>query len=143
MLLVEVISVDGERLRDALSHFYGQEDIDPFDVLRATVAVYNAETGDALDAGALTEEQRERLRDSLNELEREGPTGPILRFGKQVRAHLPLYPDMAEKISWLSQLPCSVCSYASPIDHFPIEIPPWSHQSARHVGPCPKASNRG
>jgi hypothetical protein len=55
--------------------------------------------------------------------------------------HLPLYADMASKVSWLNQHQCPTCSTGSSsvaLRTFPIEVPPWSHQVkiARQIGPA-------
>ena len=104
-------------------------------LLDRVVYAYGVDSGELIDD--LSIENRERIGDWLNQIRNSIAGSPLSHFLYRIPAltHLALYADMADKVSSLSQAPCLVCA-TDVGGHFPIEVPPWSHQSTSKVGPA-------
>jgi Holliday junction resolvase RusA-like endonuclease len=117
-----------------LDALYGQAAVTSAAALAAVVAAFNDEFAAGLDTSDLSAAQREQLREYIVRSLIEG--NATLYHRVPVLSRLPLYEDAAAKMSWLQQHPCPVCPAGGEVPPvtFPVGIPPWSHQSTRHVG---------
>ena len=123
-----------DALAAALKPLYERQQVESRDVLLALIQAYAADGGEQLDPDRLDDGARDRLRRYLVEPPHE--RAALLVYRGAVLRHLPLFADMAAKLSWLRDSPCTVCPSTTWLETFPIGFPPWSHQKARDVGPA-------
>jgi hypothetical protein len=128
------VGMTGDRLLYRLNPLYGQAAVTSAASLAAVVAAFNDEFAAGLDASNLSAAQREQLREYIVRSLLDGQV--TLYHRVPTLSRLPLYKDATAKMSWLQQRPCPVCPAGDEVPPvtFPIGIPPWSHQSTRHVG---------
>ena len=124
-------------LNQALSPLEGRADVTTAETLETVVVAFNRDTGSRVDSECLSAGSRALLRKYLADNHFE-PGGATLFHKVPTLQRLPLYEDMAAKVSWLHQYGCKVCpaGHEFPTHFFPIGIPPWSHQNSRGVGPA-------
>lgn len=133
--------MQNDRLVARVASLYGRADLSASDVLRSVVAAYREDGGPEVDPDALTEEDRHRLREYIRRAEMDTPAFSMHHKVPTLR-RLPLYEDTASKVSALAKQQCLACPPGDefPPDHFPIEVPPWSHQCSPKVGPALRAA---
>lgn len=117
-------------------------DSPPKQRIAAAVAAYNEATGQSLELPLDATDAKE-VADWLKNEECNTPKnsqghGVALLYGLR-RASAPLvHPDLASKISWLSQAPCPTCLYdmtAKPLSaNFGVYVRPFSAQSIKGAG---------